>query len=134
MPVQVRLGVSNQSQQLIMKKYVIITTVCLCILICGIIIHSKSGKDDMSQLLKANIDALTSIEDWNAQKVLERNSIDRTETLYFHRSELGGIDEIVIYSYTETTCVGIGNIPCTQGCSNEKLERIGYIYCTGECH
>lgn len=116
-----------------MKKYCIIATVCLCILI-GDIIYSNIKKDNMSQLLKANIEALTSFEDRNTQKVQERNSTDITETVYFHRPELGGIDEIVIYSYTETTCSGIGNIPCIQGYSNEKLERLGYTNCTNKCH
>lgn len=107
--------------------------ICICILICSIV-YSKNREDNMPQLLKANIEALSSFEDWNTRKVQERNSRDVAETVYFHRPELGGMDEIVIYSYTETTCTGIGNLPCTSGYSNEKLERIGYTNCTGKCN
>lgn len=65
MPVQIRMGVSHQPQKHpVMKKHGITMTICICIciLICSIV-YSKNREDNMPQLLKANIEALSSFED-----------------------------------------------------------------------
>ena len=115
-----------------MKKY-IITTCGTCLLICSIT-YLKHKKDKIPQLLKANIEALTSIEDWSAQKVRTKTSREIKETIYLHRDGLN-IDAIIIHTYTESTCQGIGNIPCTTGCYNDSFDIIGYAdHCTKKCN
>lgn len=96
------------------------------------IICFRTYDKQMCQLLDKNIEALAQNEnDWDVQKVREAITTDYTQTVYFHYN--ANIDEIYIYSYKETTCIGIGNVPCKAGITDIDIKHGGFTNCTNKC-